>query len=75
MKTQARIARPEYILRDDYFADPEERLAVTPGFRLGCERDEEARMFILAQNYFAISFRLIPGWDQRTGRRIISGSG
>jgi hypothetical protein len=49
----------------------QERLAVTPGFRLWCERDEDERIFMLAQNNFAASFRLIPGWDQRTSRRMI----
>jgi len=51
--------------------DEEERLAATPGFRLWCERDEEERIFMLAQNNFTASFRLIPGWDQRTGRRMV----
>jgi len=35
------------------------------------ERDEEERIFMLAQNNFTASFRLIPGWDQRTGRRMV----
>ena len=72
-----RSARPFHEHRDRLALIPgliqrgQERLAATPGFRLWCERDEEERIFMLAQNNFAASFRLIPGRDQRTGRRHI----
>jgi hypothetical protein len=72
-----RSARPFHEHRDRLVLVPgliqrgQERLAATPGFRLGCERDEEERIFMLAQNNFTASFRLIPGWDQRTGRRMV----